>query len=423
MKGLIFTYAMTACGVVMPLFNPFIGVLIYAAFAILRPQALWAFSLPPGGRYSFYVALGLLAGWIVNGCGRWSFGKARGIVFALMAYWAWVALSALQAPNQDKAFEYLDTLSKALLPCIVAMTLIDSVQKVKWLAWTVVLTQGYLAFEFNLQYFNGYVDPSSWKFASLDNNGIAITQVTSLGMAFFLGIDAERWWLKLAALGSAVLMAHTVLFSMSRGGMLAMSITGAVAFWLVPKQPKHVIVFLVAVMLAVRLAGPQVVERFSTVFAEKEERDGSAQSRVDLTKGLFSAASDHPIFGLGPAHWELHSHEYGFREKKAGHNTWATAAAETGFPGLLFLLGFYVICLTRLWPLTRETYPTANPWLRFLARGVIAAMIGFLVSASFVTIGLVELPLYIAVIGAGVLKLDSLGWAEPDLHDDHQPQD
>jgi probable O-glycosylation ligase (exosortase A-associated) len=408
MKGVIFTYALTACGVVAPLFSPFIGLLIYVCFAILRPQELWAFALPEGGRYSLLVALGLLIGWILHGCGRWEFGKAGGVIFALLAYWAWIAFTASLASDKDVAFSYLENMSKGLLPCLVAITLIDSMQKLKQLAWLIVACQGYLAFEFNLQYYAGQIHPNQWMFASLDNNSIAIVTVASLGMAFFLGLDVKSGWMKLAALAVAGLMVHVILFSMSRGGMLSLIITGTVAFLLLPKQPKHYLIFTLAVLLAIRLAGPQVVERFETIFAEKEERDASAESRVELTRALCQAAMDHPITGLGPAHWALYSHEYGFTKGKAGHNTWAQVAAETGLPGLAFLLGFYLVCMARLWPLTRDSYPVADPWLRFLARAVIASLTGFLASASFVSIEGAELPYYVAIIGAGVLKLDSL---------------
>jgi O-antigen ligase len=408
MKGLLFTYALTACGAVVPLFRPYIGLLIYVAFAVLRPQEMWHFSLPPGGRYSLIVALGLLTGWVVNGCGRWSFGRATAVISALLAFWAWIAVTGLVAPNKDVSFPYIENISKGFLPCLVAMTLIDSVRQLKQLAWTIVICQGYLAFEFNQQYLDGHIIPTMWKYAGLDNNGIAITMVTTLGLAFFLGLDADRWWMKLAAFGSAAMMAHVVLFSMSRGGMLAMLITSVVAFLLVPKQPKHLVFFLIAVVLGVRLAGPQVVERFSTIFVSAEERDGSGQSRIELTSALFNAASTNPIAGLGPGHWQLHAHEYGFTEGKAGHNTWATVAAEMGFPGLAALLGFYLICMVRLWPMRSESYPAFDPWLRPMARGVIASLTGFLVSASFVSIEGAELPYYIAIVGAGVLKLNSL---------------
>ena len=89
MKGLIFTYVLTYGGAVLSLLNPFHGLLIYVAFAILRPESLWSWSVPPGS-YSRIVALALLAGWSLHGFGNWNFGAARPFAVALLGYWLWI---------------------------------------------------------------------------------------------------------------------------------------------------------------------------------------------------------------------------------------------------------------------------------------------------------------------------------------------
>ena len=166
MKGLIFTYLLTYGGAVASLFNPFIGLLVYVAFAILRPDSLWSWSVPPGN-YSRIVALALLAGWAVHGFGSWSFGRARGVVLAMLGFWAWMVVSALAAPNQDVALRtYVEPLSKVLLPCLVAITLIDSLEKLKQLVWVMAVCLGYLAFEFNQQYYKGQINPNEWASAA-----------------------------------------------------------------------------------------------------------------------------------------------------------------------------------------------------------------------------------------------------------------
>src|SRR5436309_1937116 len=138
MKGAIFTYLLTYGGAVASLFDPFTGLLVYVAFAILRPQTLWYWSVP-AGNYSRIVAIALLAGWGLSGFGRWDFGRARGVVIALLGYWAWLVVAALPAPDQGRAWAYLESMSKGFLPCLVAITLIDSVAKLRQLAWVIVL--------------------------------------------------------------------------------------------------------------------------------------------------------------------------------------------------------------------------------------------------------------------------------------------
>src|SRR5262249_48318823 len=139
MKGLLFTYALTYGGTLVALFNPFVGLLIYICFAIIRPESLWHWSVP-AGNYSRILALGVLGSGARNGFGKWDFGRARPIVYALLAYWLWACLSAFQAEDKARAWHWVETQAKIVLPFLVGMTLIDSVRQLKQLAWVIVLS-------------------------------------------------------------------------------------------------------------------------------------------------------------------------------------------------------------------------------------------------------------------------------------------
>src|SRR5947209_14013072 len=107
-KGLLFTYAMTYGGAVVGLFRPFAGLLIYVCFAIIKPEALWYWSVPEGN-YSRIIAIVLLVGWVVQGCGAWRLGKAWTVVLALLGYWVWSALSAFGASDQESAWRFVES--------------------------------------------------------------------------------------------------------------------------------------------------------------------------------------------------------------------------------------------------------------------------------------------------------------------------
>jgi O-antigen ligase len=119
------------------------------------------------------------------------------------------------------------------------------------------------------------------------------------------------------------------------------------------------------------------------------------------------------MFGIGVRHFPLTAHLYGYAPFKEAHTLWLQVGAETGIIGLFFLTQFYGICVMRLWPLTRESHPVADPWLRDSARMVIASLIGFAVSAQFVSLVGLEAPYYVALLGAGALKLSSLPATAP----------
>jgi len=422
MKGLLFTYALTYGGVFASLLDPFHGLLIYIAFAILRPEALWPWSVPSGGNYSRIVAFGLLGGWCLSGFGKWQFGRAGIIVTAFVCYVAWAALGAnFAVANSGAAWLQVEEYGKILLPFLVGITTIRSLRQLKQLAWVIVLCHGYLAYEFNREYYTDwYFNPREWTFASMDNNGIAITMVTALGLAGFMGVYAPRWWQKLLLLGSAGFMVHVVLFSMSRGGMVALIVTALVAFAVMPKRPSYMAWLLVGLLLAMRLAGPQVMERFVTVFAGEQERDGSAQSRFELWSACIKVMLTHPVFGIGSNNWRLVAHNFGFTPGKDAHTMWLHVGAEMGIMGLGLLLLFYGSCVVRMWGLGKTHMPLPDPWFRYFAHMVVASIGGFAISAQFVSVYGIELPFYVVLLGAGTLKLASCGAedAETDLYTD-----
>lgn len=405
MKGLIFTYALTYGGAFVSIFNPFYGLLVYICFSIIRPENIWFYAVPPGN-YSRIVAVALLIGWVFRGFGDWNFGKARPIVFAFIGFWLWAALStAIVATNKAVAIGFLEHQAKILLPFLVGATTIRTVQQLQLLAWTIVGSLGYLAFELNLQYLQ---DPQYFRsngFGPMDNNSAAIALVCGFGFAFFLGLMSEKWWAKGIALGIAAMLAHAVMFSFSRGGMLSLLITSIASFVLIPKKNYYYILFALAIIFGVRLAGPEVIERFSTTFASSEDRDASADSRIELWKDCLDVFSKNPILGIGPDHWPLVAQSYGWPGRKEAHSLWVQLLAELGLPGVLLLLGFYLLTIFRLWPLTYDSLVLDDPWLHTSSRMVISSLLGFMVAAQFVSLDQLELPYYVALVGACSLTI------------------
>jgi probable O-glycosylation ligase (exosortase A-associated) len=413
MKGVIFTYVLAFGGSALALFDPFIGLLVYIAFAILKPEAMWYWQFADTGglHFSRFVAIALLIGWTLQGFGRWNFGKGWAIVLSLVLFMVWSFLGVFLAKDPALAWKYIDPMTKIVIPFVVGMTLIDSVAKLKQLTWTIVVSLGYVAFELNLSYYQG-TNRVLEDFAGLDNNSIAIMMVSGVGLAFFLGLHTPRWWQKLIAFGCAGLITHVVLFSFSRGGMLALIITGFVSLVLIllipKKKPFHVVAVFLGGIAGARLAGPKVLERFATVFSDPAKRDFSAQSRLLLWQNCWECMLRSPLFGLGPGHWPTVAHEFGWPPGKEAHSLWMQVGAENGFPGLVFLGLFYLLCVIRLLPLARERVSAADPWLPYFARMIIASLVGFAISAQFVSLMHLEVPYYIVLVGAGVLKLQSV---------------
>ncbi len=407
--GLLFTYAMTYGGSAVAIFRPFYGLLIYICFAIIRPAALWHWSVP-AGNYSRIIAIALLIGWALQGFGNFRFGGAKWIVGSLAAYWVWACISALFCEDTNVALAFLESQAKIVLPVVVGATLIENRRQLQQLAWTITLSLGYVAYDLNMSYFGGFNRLQMDGFGGMDNNCMAISLVTGVGLAFFLGFGATKLLGKLIAFACAAFMTHAVFFSFSRGGMLALCIVAITTFWLIPKSPQALALFALGAITASMMAGPEVISRFTMTFADAETRDESADSRLVLWNACLTMMAERPVFGFGPDHFTLNTHIYSpYNKGKEAHTLWLQIGAELGIVGLALLLTYYLATIHGLRRFLKQNRRVhhRNAFVMHVPRMVITSLVGFIIAAQFVSLEGLEIPYYVALLGAAALKLNS----------------
>jgi O-antigen ligase len=384
---------------------PRVGVCIYWIFDIVRPQVMFGWA-GPDGSFSEVIAIATIIGWAFKGFGSWHFGRGRLLFILFAANLLWVLVSAAAAPDHAIALGFVQPQLKRSILFIIAVTSVQSVRQLKQLAWVLVGSAGFVAFDLNMRYLGGSNEANTVGYAGMDNNCLAISMLTCLGVAVFLGLYTRPWWEKALAFGSALLIGHTVLLTFSRGGMLGLIVAGVAAVVVAPKRPRYLLAIGAAIMLALTLAGPEVRARFMTSLAGEEERDFSAQSRVELWMDCVTIMKKYPWFGAGPDHFGIVVQEFGWPEGKEAHSLWLQMGAEIGVPGALFLLLFYVTAIVRLWPLARPGAGTdAERWTANAACMVVTSLAGFIVSVQFVTMEGLETPLYVAAIALGTLSV------------------
>jgi putative inorganic carbon (hco3(-)) transporter len=406
MKALLLTYALTYGGAACSLLEPWVGVLVYIAFSIIRPESLWFYAVPPGN-YSRIVAIALLIGWGLRGLGSWRFGRATSIVWSFIGFVAWAAVRATDAPHQDAAWEYVTILVKILLPFLAGITMINSVARLKQLAWTIVIVQAYVSYELNVYYFRGY-NMAMEGYGGMGRAVLGTGLVMALAMGFFLMATSGGLWQRYLAAACCLLIGHTVLLTYSRGALLATFTMAAYVVWLIPKTPKYMTRLALAVIAAAAMAGPSVYARFSTTFANEQDRDASAQGRIELWMNCLDLISKHPLVGIGPEHFGYYAPQYGWNEGKEAHNLWLQTGAELGLPGLFLLVAFYGMTIVRLWPLAAafgRCDGSDDRWLAAFAAMTLAGVLGFAVAAVFVTVTRMETSYYAVLLGAGALRV------------------
>jgi probable O-glycosylation ligase (exosortase A-associated) len=402
MKGLVLIYAITVLGSLGALRKPIIGLYIYVGFAVLRPQFIWGWAGDFEG-ISLYIGIATLVGWILSGFGSKAVGPGKSIVALLVIFTAWTTLAATQAVNTEVAYATLVPLMKFVMPFMIGITLLDSEGSARTMLWVMVLAMGYVSFEMNLEYFRGN-NVAGEGFGGMDNNCFGVALVSAIGPAVALGLGATKWSERVAAGVSAALILHATLLTFSRGAMVGLLAVGATAFVVMPKRPKHIAALVLVGLIALRLTGPQLMARYATTTAESDQRDDSAESRLDLWADCLKLAAEHPLFGVGPANFHVVAASLGWTAGKEAHSTWMQQMAETGFPGVLILFSFFAVAVVKLWPIARARPSPENRPRIAVATGLIMSIVGFAVAGQFVSLAGLEIPYYATMIGVVLLK-------------------
>jgi putative inorganic carbon (hco3(-)) transporter len=403
MKGLILTYLITFAGAIAALRYPLIGLQVYVGLAVLRPQAIFGFA-GDLSNLSLLVGVPVLIGWALQGFGSWRLGRGWPVVVFFLLFVAWYLISASQALEPSVSYPFVLELAKLALPFFVGITLMDGEKDWRPMLWTIVLAQGYVGLEQNINYLVKGYNTAGEGFGGMDNNCFGVSLLTVLGPAMALMISSKTWYWRGLAAASAALILHTILLTFSRGAMVGLLAVAFVAFVMMPKRPKYIGALLLTCLIALRFVGPQLADRYGSAFAPAGERDASAESRLDLWISCLQVIEAYPVLGVGPANWRIIANKYGWPEGKSAHSVWMETGAEIGVPGVMFLMMFFGSAVMKLWPVARARQTEENRYEVILASGVVLAIVGFAVSGQFVSIPALEVPYYVTMLGVAMLK-------------------
>jgi O-antigen ligase len=326
------------------------------------------------------------------------FGYWLYLVWGLLATFGW-------AINKDHAWFWIYPQITVGVMMLAAVTLIRTEKQIKTYAWVLVAALGYLAYNFNDFYYTypGYIIRMvELGFGGVDNNGVASIMVAAVPVAMFMAIQAPKWWAKALAFLAMALMIHVVLFSFSRGGQLGLLIVGGATFiymvFRLPNKGLTLLIGLVAVVITLRLAGPEVREEFLSIFVDPEQRDASASSRFDTWAAGWASILDQPQ-GWGPRQFNKVSHQYGLPHNKSIHNLFLQTGADYGVPGLIGLSLFYFVTIWRTFRMSVSETARKMKWPALFGAMVCLSLGGFLVCSTFIGMESVEVGYMIGILG------------------------
>jgi hypothetical protein len=390
MIGPLFIFPLLIAVCLGALWRPAIGVIGYYGFVGLEPDWNWRWSLPADFQYQKYIAIATLLGLLVTGLrgNRWTTSATLACVslgiFLVLAF-----ISGQSSIMPEATAHYLDLLWKIILMTGVAVHVLESPGWITAGMWTAVLSQGYNAYQINLDYLQrgycAYTTDRSWGNKG-DNNGYSIFTMPILAITMSLMFGSRPLWQKLLAGAVLVLQMHQIMLMESRGCMLGGLAMIPLVLWYMPQTKLNWSAVVMAVVLGGALAGPSVIEEFSSSFKPEGERDGSAESRFDVWRAGMLITADYPLLGVGPWAGQRLVPQYAELpgERKGLHNLIFEISTGCGVPALLFYLGFFAIgwwvALRALRRRKREPLPE---WAVVAYLATVSGLVGYFVSSMF----------------------------------------
>ncbi|MFB4203323.1 hypothetical protein KBTX_04053 [wastewater metagenome] len=217
--------------------------------------------------------------------------------------------------------------------------------------------------------------------------GIQMCIFLPLSLYFMAAVRpwCARWkWLLLAFLPLSAVA--TIIATNSRGAVVG----AAAAFaWMALTSRRRVRIALLAIVITIvgySVMPEQTLERFDAA-----GQDETSQNRLLRWQIGWEIMQEHPWLGIGPANWGPYyqTHyppEEGLERYGLPHSIFVDAGAEYGFTGLTLFALMILYAFLNNRRTRRMARAMDDRMLVTLAGGMDAAMVGLLVSSSFVSV-------------------------------------
>jgi O-antigen ligase len=318
------------------------------------------------------------------------------MTYVLAIFVAWSTLSVVWGESSTAAlnasFRYLQN----LLLFLIVFTAVRQRRHAVWVTAAFV-AGATIAAVFAIIY---RPDPGQYDVARAtgtvgDPNELASVLVAGVILAAVLVFMVKRSpALRLAAAGAVGLCTLGLLFTFSRGGLVALGCAIVASVFVAGRYRPAIL----SVMAIVGLLG---VGYFSAV-APQESRDritklDGGTGRTDIWRVGSRMVEAHPFRGVGSGNFQLSSGHYLLQrpgavkydffidKPKVAHNTYLHVLAELGFVGLALFLAIIGFALTCAFRAAQMFTKAGDRDMELLARGLLLAMIGLLSADFFIS--------------------------------------
>lgn len=310
-------------------------------------------------------------------------------------------ISLPQANDKLLAWNSFVEFSKVVVMFIVMVNVLRTLGRVKALWLLILLASLVLSVRAVLDYRAGRLALGTRIGGAIGGlfenpNDLALHLVTFLPIVFALALAARNPFSKLVyAIATLILVVGTVV-TFSRGGFLGLLVTFAVLSWRLVKQNRPFVIVGAAMLLAgfLLLAPGAYRTRIATT------KDDSAAARTDELKRSIYVSIRHPLLGVGMDNYILYSNT-----NHATHNAYTQVSSEIGIPAAIIYVVFLVSAVRRVQriPHPRDSIGKKKA-LSYLAIGIHASLIGYMVTSFFASVAYLWYVYYLAAYAISISR-------------------
>lgn len=388
----------------------YLGVFTFTFLVYLRPYELFP-SLAWLSRSALVVAVLTLAVFIPTQLGlenRIS-AKLREVKLAVVLLVAGM-LSIPFALEPSRAFQSLVEFSKVIVIFIVMVNVVRTEKRLLRLLLLVLFVGCLLSLSALTDYAHGNLVMRGQRIAGLigglfsNPNDLALHLVTMMPISVALLAGSRGLLRKSLYLGASLLLAVGLVATFSRAGFIGFVCVVVFLVWKLAGRNRAIFAAaaLTVLLLGLMLAPGEYRDRLTTT------GDDSALARSDDLKRSLLIAARHPLFGVGMDNYILYSNT-----AHATHNSYTQVAAEMGVLAFVAYLGFLISPFKGLRRLEQATRKLGKkPRAHYLAIGLQASLVGYLVVSFFASVAFVWYAYYLV---AYAICLQRLNFADSTL--------
>ncbi|CAN5331005.1 hypothetical protein BH10ACI3_BH10ACI3_13310 [soil metagenome] len=285
--------------------------------------------------------------------------------------------------------KFNDPYIKAVVIFIVLVNVVRTRQRLINMIWLSLGIGVYLGFSAMDRYMKGEFNVESYRVA-VDVGGMfgnpnemAMHFVMMTPISFALGLASKGKTMKLVYFAITGLFVAANMVTFSRGGFLGLLGTMAVMAWKLGRKHRanvSIASIIIGGILIVAAPGNYGL-RMLSIFIPGLDAVGSSDQRRELLIRSLVVTARNP-WGIGIGNFPL----VGLRNLQS-HNAFTQVSAELGILGLVAYMVFMISPFRKLRAIERALFESGeHKWFYFLAIGLQASIIGYMVSSFFASV-------------------------------------